>query len=109
MAADAVIPIAQGGTEATTTSAARKNLHLNVMTKVLTTGSDGRFTITGLLPGNSSPIFAIATLGGGLAGWVMLNDPVKNQVSGVIYKPDGTTMNSSTVRIGLLFGTSWSP
>ena len=108
MAANKVIPVSQGGTEATTTSAARKNLHLNVMTKVLTTGSDGSFTITGLLPGNSSPIFAIATLGGGSAGWVMLNDPVKNQVSGVIYRPNGATLNNSTVRIGLLFGTAWS-
>lgn len=109
MAANKVIPVSQGGTGGTTSASARQNLHLNVMSRVITTGSNGSFTISNLLLGNNSAIFAIASLGGGAHGWVMLNDPVKNQISGTVYKPDGTTLNSAPVRINLLFGTAWSP
>ena len=107
MGVNAIVPIAQGGTGGTTIGTARQNLHLNVMSRVLTTDSSGGFTISGLLPGNNSPILAMGTIGGGGHGWVMIKDPVKNQISGVVYKPDGTTLKSTPVRLCLLFGTSW--
>ena len=79
MAADAVIPVKQGGTGAASAAAARQNLSLSVCSKILTTNSQGGFSITGLLPENSQPIFAAASIGGGTGGWIKLADPVAHK------------------------------
>lgn len=101
------LPIANGGTGATSGRAALNALGLYCESKIFTTDSSGRFSETGLLSGNGYPIFCVATVGGGGNGWVKLDDPAANKISGIVYRPDGTVLPSSTVRINMIYGTSW--
>lgn len=107
MAADVVLPLAQGGTGAVGAEAARQNLALSVCSKIVTTDSRGRFSIAGLLPGNNNPVFAVASVGGGTTAWIKLDDPAANKVSGIACKPDGSAVTSSNIRVNLIYGAEW--
>lgn len=107
MADDTIVPITQGGTGETTGMAALNALGVYFASKIFNTDSSGKFSMTGLFPGSVNPIYAVVTVGGGGNGWVKLDDPAANKISGTVYRPDGSALTSAVVRINMVYGTVW--